>query len=906
MRRILAMTVLLAASCGGEPPERVEVRTRLLHPEGTVDPYAGLDSVRIRVLQGGAVAGEETFAVTADFRVPADSVDPLQPIEVTVEGLAAGNVVRVGRSRSFVAGERAAGIFFAPPNAVSPAPSRPAEPRVLAGVTRLLDDRILLAGGTVTTSGSPALSSIEIYDPDTGTWSAGPSLLSARIEPGVVTLADGRVLIAGGRDAIGELASTEIVTPAADGTLSIAAGPSLPKPWVRPQAIPFGAGALLAGGWGASAPSPVIVDAAGASEIGGGVFAEGASLVALPDGRAVIVGGGDPATAGRVDVVATTGTLSAFPGVLRLGRYAPTAVSLGGTRVLVTGGADATRTRPTGSMEIVDVAADPPTSVFAPERDLHHRFLRPVVRLGDGRLFLGGGYGTGNANVTGKTLLVDPTTGRTEGSPALAPERTGRESAVAAADGTAFLAGSDQVSAVEIYVPGPGTPLARADVSITPRLAIRAAGSVTDGAASWRLRFWDVNSLVDERTGTGAPPAAISLPQYLTGNDRLRLTLEVLDGNGVVLAWGASSHASHIASMSLLVGRVDEFNLAPDAMTSVHSAGVAAAIGGRVVLAGGAGSGGAIDVWSPAGGETSAANGTIANRRDSRGVALDASRVLITGGRGGAGTPVATASIVTAVNDTRFELTTTGALGTAVDLHTLAVLSTTTDSVFVHGGVVGGLPIAFSQRWNGTTWTNAGTPTARGRHRATRLPDGRVLLAGGVINEGGVAVITTSAQIFLPASNTFVATGAMPTQRRDHEQLLLSDGDVLACGGIIMGTTVQTALCARWDFANGTWGPGGTLSEAKDDMTVVRRLDGMWMVVGGANAAGATTSVELVDPATGAISAGPALRSGRALSHAVVLRDGRVVVLGGQDAANVDLDSVEVWTPPAWTNPFGY
>ena len=79
------------------------------------------------------------------------------------------------------------------------------------------------------------------------------------------------------------------------------------------------------------------------------------------------------------------------------------------------------------------------------------------------------------------------------------------------------------------------------------------------------------------------------------------------------------------------------------------------------------------------------------------------------------------------------------------------------------------------------TWTATGSlGTARHRHTATLLPNGKVLVAAG---ESMVAVLS-SAELYDPASGTWTATGSLGTARSDHTATLLPNGKVLVAGGI--------------------------------------------------------------------------------------------------------------------------
>lgn len=68
----------------------------------------------------------------------------------------------------------------------------------------------------------------------------------------------------------------------------------------------------------------------------------------------------------------------------------------------------------------------------------------------------------------------------------------------------------------------------------------------------------------------------------------------------------------------------------------------------------------------------------------------------------------------------------------------------------------------------------------RMRHTATRLRDGRVLIAGGIGSDGQQL---SSVEIFDPTIGNFVTGRPLPVPRNDHAAIELCDGTVLLVGG---------------------------------------------------------------------------------------------------------------------------
>ena len=78
------------------------------------------------------------------------------------------------------------------------------------------------------------------------------------------------------------------------------------------------------------------------------------------------------------------------------------------------------------------------------------------------------------------------------------------------------------------------------------------------------------------------------------------------------------------------------------------------------------------------------------------------------------------------------------------------------------------------------TWrTVESMKTARAWHSSTLLPNGTVLVTGGIAD----GVTAASTEIFNPFTETWTTTNAMQTARYWHTATLLPDGRVLVTGG---------------------------------------------------------------------------------------------------------------------------
>lgn len=204
--------------------------------------------------------------------------------------------------------------------------------------------------------------------------------------------------------------------------------------------------------------------------------------------------------------------------------------------------------------------------------------------------------------------------------------------------------------------------------------------------------------------------------------------------------------------------------------------------------------------------------------------------------------------------------------------------------VLVAGGQSDSMNLAHAELYNPATnsWTQAGIfSQARDRHTATLLANGKVLIAGGHNGTVSAPFALSTASLYTSSTNlwTYAAPLAMP--RYDHTATKLGSGKVLVVGGwnpIAGGPVSQVEL---FDPMVNTWTTVDPLQTARSDHTATLLPNGKVLVVGGTGNA-AIASAEVFDPATNTWTAASPLAAGRAGHTATLLRTGHVLVAGGK------------------------
>lgn len=188
-----------------------------------------------------------------------------------------------------------------------------------------------------------------------------------------------------------------------------------------------------------------------------------------------------------------------------------------------------------------------------------------------------------------------------------------------------------------------------------------------------------------------------------------------------------------------------------------------------------------------------------------------------------------------------------------------------------------------------------GMKTSRAAHTATLLPDGKVLIAGGFAgDENSLA----SAEIFDPKTNSFSSAGAMNAARSGHSATLLPGGKVLIAGGY-NGDYLDSAEI--YDPKTGKFTPTGKMTLPRSGQTAVLLDNGKVLLAGGVGTGWTfLADAELYDPVTGTFTKTGNMLAARESHTATSLKDGRVLVTGGHRGRRAEVTvyrSAEIYNP---------
>ena len=199
------------------------------------------------------------------------------------------------------------------------------------------------------------------------------------------------------------------------------------------------------------------------------------------------------------------------------------------------------------------------------------------------------------------------------------------------------------------------------------------------------------------------------------------------------------------------------------------------------------------------------------------------------------------------------------------------------------------------------SWTVVGNVTAS-RASLTLLADGRVLLAGGELPDfwsGGVP--TNSSYLFDPITNTWSQTGYLNSNHARHSAVLLPNGRVLIAGGVGSGKLTEI-----YDPATGYWSYGPSMNYVHSSGNLVSLPNGKALIAGSGDYEfdlDYTANAEVYNPTTNSWQIINSLNIPRGVHKAVTLTDGRVMVMGGFNNNNTSQNTAESYNPVVgnWT-----
>jgi WD40 repeat protein len=177
--------------------------------------------------------------------------------------------------------------------------------------------------------------------------------------------------------------------------------------------------------------------------------------------------------------------------------------------------------------------------------------------------------------------------------------------------------------------------------------------------------------------------------------------------------------------------------------------------------------------------------------------------------------------------------------------------------------------------------TAGGMTIARSGHSATLLQTGKVLIAGGP---------DATAELYDPASETFIATGSMTVARSGHTATLLGDS-ALPQHGYVLVAAGGSQTAELYDPASGKFTATGSMLMPHGQPTATLLQTGRVLIAGGG-----TTSAELYNPATGTFTATGSMLLSLIGHTATLLTNGQVLITGG-DTPTGSTSEAEIYDP---------
>jgi uncharacterized protein (TIGR03437 family) len=549
-------------------------------------------------------------------------------------------------------------------------------------------------------------------------------------------------------------------------------------------------------------------------------------------------------------------------------RYHATATLLNNGRVLVTGGVNGNGFL--RSAELYDPATRTWTRTDANNNNLgnltEERAEHTATLLTDGRVLVSGGLN--GTTALKSTELYEPNNNRWR--------RVG-----------------DLVTARRLH-----------SATLLPDNTVLVAGGLGGGNAMGSAETY--NPATSVWTATGSFSARRSHTATLLPNGRV-LAVGGKDANGSVLnSAEVYNYANRTWSNAVLGAPYPPnqvFTLSE--ARSDHTATILP--NAQVLIAGGLGTGNAVlgsaelyeyavPTWSVTKNAAGATTQMLATRAAHTATLLSDGKVLVAGGQSMTGTSFVALSSAELYDPSTGTWTATGSLITGRYNHTATLLPN--GKVLISGGNSTGQALDTAELYDPATgfFTQHSTGTARYNHTATMLQSGNILVVGG-IGAGGNRV--TLAQIYNPnegANGTWTNTANLTPARSGHTATLLPNGTVLIFGGLTSNTAAtNSGALFTPNGASGSWSAlnfvdSGTSAAPnfRYGHTATLLPTGKVLMTGGRgglNASNVSLVIghsEFYNVATRTFERGRAITASRINHTATVLPNGKVLLFGGR------------------------